>query len=346
MQTKRSVLAAPLWCLLLAVSGDAAVDNRHQATEGATLATLPIELTRRGAVIEAGVDGRGPFRLIVDSGAEVTYLSHEIVGSLGDDVEVIRSAESIADRDARKKATIQLKTITLGNLTLEGVPAVVVDLSTIFGESDTPDGLLGFPVFADYLLSLDLPGERLHVLGGSLPPADGKTVLEYTLEEVEGVPGKFPAIRILLDGRMLRARLDVTGSGEIMLPIGFKGELSLANEPGRMAMARTPDGDFDIFGATLDGKAMVGSHGLERPKVRFSELYKDASLGTDILNRFALTFDQVNRRVLLEQPADYRDPLHEKAAHIKPVSGKGDDLRTAFNKNNEKVQLLMILSPT
>lgn len=346
MSARRRAPVGLLCCLFVAISVGGEGEIRQLTTQDVTLASLPIELTRRGAVVEAKVNDKGPFKLIVDSGAEITFLSHEIVGSLGDDVEIIRSAEGVYDREAWRKATIQVARITLGDLTLEDVPAVVVDLSTIFGETDTPSGLLGFPVFGDYLLTLDLHGERLRVARGHLPPTDGKTVLDYTIEELEGIPGKYPAIRLRLDDQILRTRLDVTSSGEIMLPMKFTEDLPLANEPGRMAMARTPDGDFDILGATLDGSVSVGSHSIERPGVRFSELYSDASLGTDILNRFALTFDQVNRRVRFDQPADYRDPLQEKAAHIMPVSGEGDDLRTAFNKHKDKVQLLMILSPT
>ena len=350
MKTKR-VIQTGVLCLFLAVSAGVAVEARQAAaettsTDGATLASLPIELTRRGAVVQASVNGEGPYRLIVDTGAEVTFLSHEIAGSLGDEVTVIRSTEDIYDRNASEKATIRVASITLGDLTLQDVPAVVVDMSSIFGEDETAKGLLGFPVFADYLLTIDFPGERLRVSGGELPPSDGKNVLEYTEEEIEGIPGKYPAIPLQVEDQLLRARLDSTSGGEIMLPTEFTEKFQLVNEPGRMAMARTPDGDFDILGATLDGTALIGSHRLTRPKLRFSDLYNDASLGTDVLDRFALTFDQANRRVRFDQPAEYRDPLHEKAARIQLVSGEGDDLRTAFNRHKEKVQLLLILSPT
>jgi hypothetical protein len=314
--------------------------------DGQALASVPLEMTRHGSVVQARVNGEGPFSLIVDSSAEITFLSPNVVEALGDEVVVIRSAEGIYDQNAREKATIRVGAITFGDLTLKDILAVVVDVTTVFGENETPAGLLGFDLFAGYLLTIDSPGERLRIGRGELPPADGKGVFDYTVVEVKNAPGRYPAIRLQVEDQALRARLDLASSGEIMLPTEFMKTLPLAGEPGRMAMARTPDGDFDILGSTLDGTAVIGSHNLERPRLQFSELYDDASLGADLLNRFALTFDQVNRRVRFEQPADYRDPLHEKAAHIKPVSGVGDDLRTVFNRHTEEVQLMMILSPT
>lgn len=332
--------------LFLVACGAGQAEPGGSKPDAETLASVPLELTRRGAVVQANVNGKGPFGLILDSGSEVAFLSHEILGPLGDGVEVIRSAEGVYDRAAWEKSRIHVSSITFGDLTLRDASAVVVDLGVLFGDKEPPAGLLALGVFSDYLVTIDYPGERFLIRKGALPPANHDDVLQYTEEEVKDNSRKYPAIQLHVAEHVLRARLDVATGGGIMLPTALMETLPLAGEPGRMAMARTPDGDFDILGTVLDGAAKIGAHSLERPKLRFSELYDDASLGTDLLDQFVLTFDQVNRRVRFERPADYRDPLHEEAAHVRPITGDGDDLRTAFNKNAAKVQLLMILSPT
>ena len=340
------LLAGMSLALVLVATGCAQPASRGPEPDAATLVSVPLEPTRSGAVVQANVNGKGPFGLILDSGSEATFLSHEIVGPLGDGVEVIRSAEGVYDRTAWEKARIQVPSITIGDLTLRDASAVVADLSVLFGGEETPGGLLALGLFSEYLVTIDYPGERFLVRKGALPPVNDDDVLEYIEAEVRDKPRRYPAIQLQVAGQVLRARLDVATGGGIMLPTEFMKTLPLAGEPGRMAMARMPDGDFDILGSVLDGVATIGAHSLERPKLRFSELYDDASLGTDLLDQFALTFDQLNRRVRFERPADYRDPLHEEAAHVGPISGDGVDLRTAFNDNAAKVQLLLILSPT
>ena len=40
------------------------------------------------------------------------------------------------------------------------------------------------------------------------------------------------------------------------------------------------------------------------------------------------------------------NPLASKAAGLVPQSGEGDEIRSAFNKNVDRVRLMVLLSPT
>jgi hypothetical protein len=59
-----------------------------------------------------------------------------------------------------------------------------------------------------------------------------------------------------------------------------------------------------------------------------------------------LTFDLAQQRVRIERPSDRANPLFAKAANLLPQSGAGDDLKSAFNKNVDRVRLMVLLSPT
>lgn len=43
---------------------------------------------------------------------------------------------------------------------------------------------------------------------------------------------------------------------------------------------------------------------------------------------------------------DRANPFIAKAANLRPQSGEGDDIRSAFNKNVDRVRLMVLLSPT
>ena len=48
-----------------------------------------------------------------------------------------------------------------------------------------------------------------------------------------------------------------------------------------------------------------------------------------------------------DDPSPGRDnPLLTQAANLPPQSGEGDDIRSAFNKNVDRVRLMVLLSPT
>ena len=49
---------------------------------------------------------------------------------------------------------------------------------------------------------------------------------------------------------------------------------------------------------------------------------------------------------VLAVPVTAEDALLGKAASLKPQSGDGDDLKTAFNESVDNVRLMVLLSPT
>ena len=113
-------------------------------------------------------------------------------------------------------------------------------------------------------------------------------------------------------------------------------------------MGRTGDsrGMFDLLGAQLDADVELGAQVLERPRVLFSEAFDEVRLGPGALEEFAVTFDAANARVEFARKQSRKvRRLHEDAASVPTLEGD-DTLQAAFHRNREKVQMLLILSPT
>lgn len=148
------------------------------------------------------------------------------------------------------------------------------------------DGILGFPAFADVLLTLDYPAAEVRVAAGSLPPPDGRTVLR-------DVGSKRPQVRLEAGGRRLELLVD-SGSTRRFL---FKpsDRLLWSAEPRPVATAFTAYGLPVDASGRLAGSLRLGPGRFDRPIVTVAT--RERTVGGAALRHFAVTFDQRNDRI-------------------------------------------------
>src|ERR1043166_7107195 len=130
------------------------------------------------------VNGKGPFLFLVDTGAQ---------GMARADTSLVRQLElpkvgetSGSDASAKTQTTlneVQLEIISVGSAEFRDVRAQSRDYNTATYLPHI-DGILGFDLFSDYLLTLDYPRKRLRLARGALPKADGRQILNY--ESING----------------------------------------------------------------------------------------------------------------------------------------------------------------
>ncbi len=157
-----------------------------------------------------------------------------------------------------------------------------------------PDGILGFGLFAECLLTLDYPADRLRLERGELP-ADG--AIAY--RDDRGIP----QVDLDVAGVVVAADVDAGAMSGFSLPESLMTRLTLASEPKVVGRARTVSNTFEIKGATLKGTITLGSHRFADPEVVFQPLFPMANVGARVLKDFRVTFDQKNKRMRLAKPA-------------------------------------------
>jgi hypothetical protein len=308
---------------------------------------ISVPLQSYGAVylVDVTINRKGPFKFIIDSGTARTVLDSKLAEELG------LSEPAAPTDDAGKGAAggpeLTIESLTLGSARFVDLPATVRDLDGIWGEG-SPSGVLGFSLFGDRLVTLDLPLHRLVVKQGQLPDPDGREVLSFAVETRDDDLGerRIPTIEIQAAGRNLKVELNPLGFGTLTLPKDQADRFPLEAEPGTIGQTRTPDGVFPILGASLKGSLEVGNHRFENPSVFFSEAFEHPSLGSGTLEPFVLTFDLAHQRVRVELPTGRANPLVAKASALRPQTGEGSDLRSEFNENRDKARLMVLLSPT
>jgi hypothetical protein len=187
-----------------------------------------------------------------------------------------------------------LRRLELGDVRFDDVPVLVYDCAAFSAHLGVRiDGVLGFPLFREMLLTLDYPGNRV-VLQRPVPagPLRG-TVLRFD----DG--RKTPLIPLRLGDRTLVALID-SGSdmGFSLNPVGLAPKFAFGPAPG--GTVGTIAGDRVQQVGRLEDSLRIGDHAFERPVVDISD--ELSAIGAGVLRHFAVTFDQTDDRVAFYRP--------------------------------------------
>lgn len=254
-----------------------------------------VEMLRSGHLpaVRVMLNGKGPFLFALDTGAAGTLrLDSARVVELGlETVGQVRSGDP-SGRNARMLDLVRVGSVEIGGARFEGLEAAVRN-SNERALGEPVDGILGFGLFAECLLTLDYPGNRLRIDRGELPPADGGEVIAFTS------PRGIPSVRIRVDSLALDADVDAGSPAGFSLPIGLAAKLPLASPPRTVGRGRTVSNEFEIQAAGLAGSAWLGGHEFTRPTLDFQPVFPMANVGSRVLRDFRVTFDQRNGRMRL-----------------------------------------------
>jgi len=292
---KKSLFATALVCLpAVLLAGPEPAHEADKAPDRIELASpeviVPLRMEKGRPVVEVAIDGKGPFPFVLDTGAGGTVLGSDLVSELA-----LPEAGETRIGDPINPHAITAKRVRIGRLTLGG--ATFSDMTATSMENAGlrvhlgARGVLGMPVFAELLLTLDFGRGEVRIGRGQLPSPDGKGVVAYR-------PGFGGTIRvpITVGPLELEADLDSGSPAAVSLPNDYMDRLPLEGKPVEIGRARTVTSEFAVYGATLKGAVQIGGHRLENPALRFNRL-PVANVGSELLRRFAITIDQKSRRI-------------------------------------------------
>jgi Aspartyl protease len=255
---------------------------------------VPMALFGGRPVVSVRVNSKGPFKFILDTGAEGTVVGEELAHELGlPDKGRTRAGRPGAAAPAQAIVT-RIETLELGEAQVSGLFAVSLNLSNVWTGSETPRGVLSAAAFPGLLITLDYPARQIELWRGELPAADGQSIFEWDAGE------RLPSVPLTLNDVKLKAQLDSGSAFGISLPRKYVNSLRLASKPVEARKEKTVDGQSAVFGAKLDGLAKIGQFTIESPQVRFTEGQPAANIGSEVLQQFSVTLDSKNRRVRLE----------------------------------------------
>ena len=143
---------------------------------------VPFELLKsRHMVVNVKVNGKGPYRLIFDTGAPTMLVNNKVA----------KQAE-VLGKDAKKPpialfgmmGQATLKTLEIGGVKATDVPCMVMDHPTVEAISQhfgPIEGIVGFPFFARYTMTVDYQAKEMTFTPNGYKPADIMQSLMATL---------------------------------------------------------------------------------------------------------------------------------------------------------------------
>ncbi|HUY15000.1 MAG TPA: aspartyl protease family protein [Terriglobia bacterium] len=230
------------------------------------------------------INGRGPFRFIIDTGTGAEALvSPALADQLGLPTVGHANLSDPSGQGGKRVPILLIESLELAGVKFENVHAVQ---SGFFAESGTCQGLLGFTLFRDFLLTLDFPGRVVTLTNGSLTPDGGKTVLPFRM------PQGVPLASLKVDGlEPVEAQLD-SGGGGLVIPESMAVQLKYDVPPVLFASGQSVATCFKLKVAKLDADVKVGRYTFTHPVVEIHPAFPLVNFGSPPMQKFAITFDQ------------------------------------------------------
>jgi hypothetical protein len=260
--------------------------------------SLPMQDMGGRPVVDVMINGKGPYRFILDTGARISLIDSELNKELSLPAPAGMVAAPAGGGQA--PAIVSVGELRMGDAALRGLIAAVMPLGRLLQGENAPRGVLSASMFPGYLLTFDYPAKRISIKKGALAAADAQSIFEYAEEE------DLPTVPIRIAGHDTRVHLD-TGSGlGLVLPRKFLGVLPLASPLREDGKAKTHGGEFPISAARVDGEIALGKYKLVLEEIRFSDVSAgpfppSGNIGYEVLQHFIVTLDSKNRRILFTQ---------------------------------------------
>jgi len=284
---------------------------------------IPMHRFNQLPAVDVQIDGRGPFRLIVDTGAAGVVLKSELAKELK-----LKSPPGLPAGAAQVKiqspgnknipaTLVHIESLVLGEAEFKGVWTVATELP--FG--DDIDGVLGMYVFHDRLLIYDYPGNRIRLTEGTLPKANGRNILSYS---TPGDSGSHPSVELDIGGERARFMIDTGMRGWFALPYDRAKQFGLEAGPVAGPKALFVGGSRRQKVGRMSTAIRFGQYAVDRPIVYLGDdstgamLGTGMVLGTKVLANFVVTFDAQNNRVRLARPSS--EPITPPALRVLGIS--------------------------
>lgn len=286
-----------LAALLLPAAACAAPPRPFDANHPAIIEPLPqgaveepISVSQGVVLVQTRIDGRGPFVFALDSGSTTVVLDEDAADVLGAKVE--RRTGTIVTEAGRSDGTIRQTTLSdvrVGGARFRRVGALVMDLAPLSrGVGRRLDGILGAPLLARHVWTIDASRSVIRIEDSALPEPDGADVLALDAAE------DLPAVEVTVAGERLLAIVDTGQRMALALAPEHASSLGPRLRVVGTSVGHVLDGEVKRDVARLAGTVRIGAIVLREPPVLLGQATR---LGLDAFRGRSIAFDLANRRM-------------------------------------------------
>jgi hypothetical protein len=283
----------------------------HVVADAKTSFTLPFDLVDNRVFVEARLNGRGPFHLILDTGSGGVTISTDVAQQLGLHVADAGEGQGVGEKTVHAGAA-KIAQLQIGELTLTDVDSNVMDLSDapqVFGTKPF-DGIIGLPVFERMVVRHDYVNRILTFAAPDKFDYAGSGVIVHFER-----PRQIPVVAGMLDGVAGNFGVDTGARSSLLLYGPFCQENNLQEKYGAKLEGVT---GWGIGGPVRSLLARASTLQIGEVSVRDLVIRLSAQktglttsvamaglIGPDVLSQFDVTFDYTRTRIIFEKNKNY-----------------------------------------
>jgi hypothetical protein len=285
-----------------------------RTTLGSPLVILPAQTIGNYLLLEVKWDRNGPYRFLIDTGSSVTLvtpaLAQRYPGREPFSPAATRVRVTGADGTVKELPRGSLRRIELGEAKFEDLEVLVYDCAPLSAHLGVKiDGVLGFPLFRETVLTLDYPGSRVIMQAASDRPLLPGSIVAFDDSR------KTPVIPVKIGDRTVVALIDSGSDAVLSLnPVGLAPRF--ASGPTEGGTVGTLGGERTRRVGRLAETLAIGAHVFRDPIVDLTD--ELSAIGGGLLRHFTVSFDQKRDRVTFFR--DGQAPIRTTAPRSAGVS--------------------------
>ena len=254
---------------------------------------VPVDLRSQRPIVEAYINGKGPFKFVVDTGASGTMVTAALAKALKlpQIGTVLVSAPN--NPNPIRAPQHRIRKLVVGDITFFRQSATAI-LDRDFAKRLGADGILSAADFRGFLVTFDYRRRQMLLTPGKLPEADGENVLNFTRREL------IPGVYLKVAGERVFCHLDSGSPFYIALPGRMLSTLDFAQSPKVIGEAGSITGTFTVYQAKMTGEISFGKYSLTEPTVQVMDKMPYGNLGYRFFREYLITFDFRQSRVKLQ----------------------------------------------
>ncbi|MGA8090685.1 MAG: aspartyl protease family protein [Terracidiphilus sp.] len=289
-------LSAALGCACVLWIGSAAsrAQDLRPTTEVAASYSASIELLYDKPYVSVMVNERGPFRFLIDTGTGTQALvSPELAEQLALPVVGHARLTDPSGLGEQRSEIVLMRAVTIAGVEFAQVKAV---RHKLYGEGENCQGVLGFTLFKDYLLTLNFPERRLVLARGEIAQDGGSSALPFRM------PDGVPIVALRIGGMHVEAQIDSGGTG-LSFPETVAEHLKFLSTPIAFGNGESLATRFQIKAARLRPDVRLGRYTFRQAFVEINPAFPLVNVGSTPLAKFVVTFDQAKMLLRLSSNA-------------------------------------------
>jgi predicted aspartyl protease len=277
-----------------------------------TVIEIPFEFIHGSIVVQATVNGHGPFSMLLDTGADPSIVEIGTAKSIGLKIAAKGQQGSGGGTDGNLAYETSLPLLQIGGLTARNVDALAMDLSKLSSALGRPlGGVLGYSLLKAHIVQIDYPNRRVRFLvnaptcaGAASHDSPSCTTLSFRYKDDILVSG------VTVDGKPVTTNVDTGSNSSFQVTPAAVNKLGLGEEVARSHATNSVgfNGNLQNREGTVRN-VTVGAISVNNPTMVFfgkgmgvDKEPWDLRIGNAFLKNFVVTLDYVQMRITVAEP--------------------------------------------